>query len=87
MDSKSRILIGLGAATAANCIPCFKNCYAKALQEDISDEEVLEAVELGLQMKGGALMDMRKNIQNTMACVKADNVSCCCPGENPSCKC
>ncbi len=87
MDSRSRILIGLGAATAANCIPCFKNYYTKARQEGISDKEVLEAVELGLQMKGGALMDMRNNIQDTMACIKAENVSCCCSNETPSCDC
>lgn len=87
MDSKTRILVGLGAATAANCIPCFKNYYEKARKDGISDEEVLEAVELGLQMKGGAHMDMRKSIQDTMAGIRAEGAPCCRPDGTSTCGC
>jgi len=30
MDEKSKLLICLGAATAANCIPCFEHYFGKA---------------------------------------------------------
>jgi hypothetical protein len=30
MDERTRILICLGSATAANCIPCFEHYYGKA---------------------------------------------------------
>ncbi len=37
MEEKTKILICLGAATAANCIPCFEFYYGKAQEAGISD--------------------------------------------------
>ncbi len=87
MDSKDHVLIGLGAAIAANCIPCFKHYYAKAQEEHVPDAEVLEAIEIGMQMKCGALMDMRKSIREIMDGKLPDDGFCCGSDTTPSCDC
>jgi hypothetical protein len=37
MNMNTRVLIGLGAAVAANCAPCFDQYYAKALELKITN--------------------------------------------------
>lgn len=87
METKIRILIGLGAAAAANCIPCFRHYYQKAREESISDKDVMEAVDLGLQMKGGASLDMKNNIHDIIKNIESTDSSCDCSTSTPSCCC
>ena len=47
MDEKTKILICMGAATAANCIPCFEYYFGKAETVGLKTEEIQEAVDLG----------------------------------------
>ena len=51
MDEKSKLLICLGAATAANCIPCFEHYFGKAKAGGLKNEEIQEAVDLASQVK------------------------------------
>jgi alkylhydroperoxidase/carboxymuconolactone decarboxylase family protein YurZ len=77
MDEKCRLLIGLGAATAANCVPCFEHYYDKAMAAKLTAEEIQEAVDLGNQMKTGAQMAVRNSISQIMKSDQARETSCC----------
>jgi len=54
MDKKTQELIAIGAAVTANCVPCFKFHFAKAHEEDASDDEIREAVRVGRMVWKGA---------------------------------
>ena len=54
MDKKTQELIAIGAAVTANCVPCFKFHFAKAREEDASDDEIREAVRVGRMVRKGA---------------------------------
>ena len=51
MDEKTELLICLGAATAANCVPCFDYYFKKASAAGITAEEVRKGVELACKIK------------------------------------
>lgn len=44
-------LIGLGASIAANCEPCFRYHYDQATKLGVSNEDMLQAVNLALTVK------------------------------------
>ncbi len=46
LTSKDRELVALGAAIAANCVPCIDYHVPKARAAGLSDEEIAEAVSL-----------------------------------------
>ena len=85
MEEKTEILICIGAATAANCIPCFEHFFGKAREAGITDEEIREATDLASQVKKGAHMALRNSVSNlmnqdkkySMPCERSSNKSCC----------
>jgi alkylhydroperoxidase/carboxymuconolactone decarboxylase family protein YurZ len=85
MDEKYRLLIALGAASAANCIPCFEHYYDKALAINLTSEEIQEAVDLGNQMKTGAQMAFRNIISEIMGEVSGNGRPCSDPASQLSC--
>lgn len=62
MDAKTRILISLGAATAANCVPCFEHYFGQAQGVGLTSEEIKEAADIADKVKKGAQMAIRKTI-------------------------
>jgi len=64
MDEKTDLLICLGAATAANCVPCFDYYFKKASASGITAEEVRTAVELACKVKTGAAIIMKNSIRD-----------------------
>lgn len=64
MDEKTELLICLGAATAANCVPCFDYYFKKASAAGITAEEVGKAVELACKVKTGSGITMRNSIRD-----------------------
>ncbi|SPF43670.1 hypothetical protein SBDP1_460022 [Syntrophobacter sp. SbD1] len=64
MDEKTDLLICLGAATAANCIPCFDYYFKKASAAGIPAEEVRKAVELACKIKTGSGLVMKNGIRD-----------------------
>jgi len=62
MDGKTELLISLGAATAANCAPCFEYYFKKATAAGVPSDEMRKAVELANKIKTGASICMRKSI-------------------------
>jgi alkylhydroperoxidase/carboxymuconolactone decarboxylase family protein YurZ len=85
MDEKTKVLICMGAAAAANCIPCFEHYFGKAEAVGLKTEEIDEAVDLGSQVKKGAHMALRNSIRNMMGqekkyslpCDRQAGTSCC----------
>lgn len=51
MDEKTELLISLGAAAAANCVPCFEYYFKKATAAGLRSDEIEKAVEIGNKVK------------------------------------
>lgn len=85
MDERTKVLICLGAANAANCIPCFEHYFGKAKAVGLSSEEIQEAVNLASQVKKGAHLAIKNRINDVMGrekeydlpCDRQTNSSCC----------
>jgi alkylhydroperoxidase/carboxymuconolactone decarboxylase family protein YurZ len=85
MDERTKVLISLGAATAANCVPCFQHYFGRANSVGLTPEEIQETVDLASQVKKGAHMAMRNSISHVMdqkdqyelPCSGQPNRSCC----------
>ena len=84
MDEKTSVLICLGAATAANCVPCFEHYLKKAKDLGLSPEEILEAAELAGKVKNGAHLVMRQGIKGFMGQESTSN-PCTAGGARGSC--
>jgi alkylhydroperoxidase/carboxymuconolactone decarboxylase family protein YurZ len=85
MEERTELLVCLGAATAANCVPCFEHYYKKAQDLGLASEQVQVAVDLANKVKKGAHITMRDSIsdimkrdgQNDQHCGPRSNASCC----------
>ena len=60
MDKKTKELVAMGAAAAANCHPCMDYHLAKCDELGIDRSEVSEAVKVGLMVNRGAEKAIRK---------------------------
>ena len=85
LEEKIEILICLGAATAANCIPCFEHLYEKAHAIGVTDDEVRQAADLASQVKKGAHFALQNSMndilgidkQYDLPCGQSSKESCC----------
>ena len=85
MDEKTKVLICLGAANAANCIPCFEHYFGKAKAVGLTREQIQEAVNLSSQVKNGAHLAIKNKINEAMGqekefdlpCDRTTKSSCC----------
>jgi Carboxymuconolactone decarboxylase family len=82
MDERSRVLISLGAAVAANCVPCFEHFLGQTEAAGLTSEEILEATEIADQVKNGARITITKSIRGmiggkTSPCNSQPDRSCC----------
>jgi alkylhydroperoxidase/carboxymuconolactone decarboxylase family protein YurZ len=91
LGEKAETLIAIGAATAANCIPCFEHLYEKAVTSGITTTEIKRASKIATLVKGGAHTAISSTIDeltgdeltgskeaNELACGKTSAGSCCC---------
>lgn len=84
LAEKVETLIAIGAAAAANCIPCFEHLYEIAVTSGITAAEVKRASEIAALVKGGAGKAISRTIEeligskapNELACGKASAGSC-----------
>jgi len=65
-DEKIVTLICLGAATAANCIPCFEHLYEKAHQAGLTHAEIRGAAQLASVVKKGAHLALKSTIDELL---------------------
>ena len=81
-DTRQTVLIGLATSVAANCQPCVEIHLAKAKENNISDLEIKEAINIGKSVKKGAASHM----DNFIAEVNGENPCCAgnpCEASNP----
>ena len=78
-------LIAIGAATAANCIPCFEHLYEKAINSGITLAEIKRASDFAGLVKKGAHIALTNSVNeligvektSDMPCDQVANKSCC----------
>jgi alkylhydroperoxidase/carboxymuconolactone decarboxylase family protein YurZ len=85
LEDKIENLIAIGAATAANCIPCFEHLYEKAINSGITLAEIKRASDIAGLVKRGAHIALTNSINeligieetHDMPCDQTANKSCC----------
>ncbi len=82
MDEKTRLLVSLGVAVAANCVPCFEHFLGKTEATGLTPEEIQEATEIADQVRNGARITIMKSIRDmigggTSPCNMKSDRSCC----------
>jgi alkylhydroperoxidase/carboxymuconolactone decarboxylase family protein YurZ len=85
MDEKTSVLVCLGAATAANCVPCFEHYLNKAKDLGLPPKEILEAADLANKVKNGAHLVMRTSIRSFMGDEKSPAPCACGPVKGTCC--
>ena len=66
MDERTKELVAMGAAAAANCHPCMDFHLAKCDELGIEREEVVAAVKVGLMVNNGAENAIRKKARKLL---------------------
>nr|WP_169717711.1 carboxymuconolactone decarboxylase family protein [Sporomusa silvacetica] len=82
MDVRTRVLIAVGAAVAADCHPRLENITVKARGAGLSDQDILTAAEVGNADKAGAAKSMDQLIAKLTGQVASGQSSC---GEGCNC--
>lgn len=82
MDEKTKLLVSLGAAVAANCAPCFDHFLGKTDAVGLTAEEIRETTEIADQVRNGARITIMKSIRGmigggTSVCDSKTDKSCC----------
>lgn len=91
-DEKVVTLICLGAATAANCIPCFEHLYEKAHQAGLTEKEIQGAAELAAIVKKGAHLAIKTSIDELLGTAAEAHSElplqpCACASKDPAKSC
>ena len=85
INEKTRLLINIGAAMAANCIPCFEYYYGKAVAAGIDPAEITEALEAAAGVKNGAHLALKNRIGDIMKGSTQSETPCGKPGASNCC--
>ena len=76
MDEKTKMLVGLAAATAANCIPCFEYLFCEAEAAELTREEIQDAVDFASQVKNGAHIALKNTMNELMGLEEQCDMPC-----------
>jgi alkylhydroperoxidase/carboxymuconolactone decarboxylase family protein YurZ len=85
MEKRTELLVALGAATAANCIPCFEYLYCEAGVAGLTQEEIQEVVALATKVKQGAHVTLKNSIHDIMGIEEKSDLPCSSQATNPCC--
>lgn len=82
MDEKTKLLVSLGAAVAANCVPCFEHFLTKTQAVGLTSGEIQEAADIADQVKNGARITIMSTIRGIIGsgaspCSSKSDRSCC----------
>ncbi len=84
METKIKVMVSLGSAYAASCIPCFDHYYMLAKEEKISDDDIKEIIAIAKKVRNGSDIALEKAISDLIegneGCIKMDD-------ESHPCKC
>ncbi len=84
-QGKVEILIAIGAATAANCIPCFEHLYEKAIGSGVTFAEIKRASDIAGQVKKGAHIALTNSINELIGINETQDSPCSQTTKNPCC--
>lgn len=84
MDDHTEVFVALGAATAANCGPCFEHYFLKAEKLGIGKADIQKIVDIAVKVRGGAHMVMKGSIMKTMT-RNAEKTEPCCSDTSNCC--
>lgn len=73
---KADVLIAIGAATAANCIPCFEHLYEKAVTSGITAAEIKRASQIAGLVKKGAHTAISSSIDDLIGSKEVNELTC-----------
>ncbi len=62
MENKIKVMVSLGSAYAASCIPCFDHYYALAIEEKISDDDIKQIIDIAKKVRNGSDIALEKAI-------------------------
>ena len=85
-EDKIENLIAIGAAIAANCIPCFEHLYEKAIHSGMTPAEIKRVSDIAGLVKKGAHIALTNSVNeligveetHELPCDQTANKSCCC---------
>ena len=83
---KADVLIAIGAATAANCIPCFEHLYEKAITLGIPAGDIERAAHIAGLVKNGAHTAISSSIDELLG-LQNSGGSNCGQASTGSCRC
>jgi AhpD family alkylhydroperoxidase len=66
LDVKIKELIAIGASVSANCHPCVKYHLAKALEMNINEDDIRQAIDVGKMVRKGAADQMDKLLEELL---------------------
>ncbi len=64
MEKKINIMVSLGSAYAASCIPCFDHYYMMAKEEKIRDDDIKEIIAIAKKVRNGSDIALEKAISD-----------------------
>lgn len=60
LDNRIKELIAVGASITANCQPCLQYHATEAQKSGANEQEIMEAIEVGMMVRRGAASKMDK---------------------------
>lgn len=85
MDSKTEVMVALGAALGVNCIPCFDHLYTRSKEVGLTDEDVRQVSQIADKVKGGAAMFIKKAVAEVAGEPTEAGEPCGCPSGGGCC--
>ena len=85
LEDRIENLIAIGAATAANCIPCFEHLYEKAINSGITLAEIKRASDNAGLVKKGAHVALTNSVNELIGVAETHNLPCQPTGDKPCC--
>ena len=76
LQEKIDSLIAIGAATAANCIPCFEHLYEKAITSGVTIAEIKRASDIAGLVKKGAHTAITNSINELIGIEETHGLPC-----------
>jgi 4-carboxymuconolactone decarboxylase len=87
MNTRQEIMVAMGAAIGANCIPCFDFVYSKAKEAALSDQEIAKTIETAFKVKNGASIFLKSAVRDVTGQVPGDQEVCCEALGDSNCGC
>ena len=76
LPDKIENLIAIGAAMAANCVPCFEHLYEKAINSGITLAEIKRASDIAGLVKKGAHIALTNSVNEIIGIKETHGLPC-----------